>query len=117
MTLRVSIRLGLFAALLVLAAGCDDPAPIEVGFIGGLSGRVADLGIGALDGARLAIEEQNRRGGIGGHPIRLTTEDDKQDAEAARTAFETLAAHRVEAIIGPMTSVMAVTLAPLADEK
>ncbi len=117
MTLRVSIRLGLFAALLVLAAGCDDPSPVEVGFIGGLSGRVADLGIGALDGVRIAIEEQNRRGGIGGHPIRLTTEDDRQDPDAARAAFESLADRKVEAIIGPMTSVMAVTLAPLADAR
>jgi len=117
MTIKVSIRLGLFAALLGLAAGCDDPTPIEIGFVGGLSGRVADLGIGALDGVRLAVEEQNRRGGIGGHPIHLNTEDDKQDVEAARTAFETLAARRVEAIIGPMTSVMAVTLAPMADER
>jgi len=117
MTLKVSIRLGLFAALLGLAAGCDDPTPIEVGFVGGLSGRVADLGIGALDGARLAIEEQNRRGGIGGHPIHLNTEDDKQDVEAARSAFESLASRRVEAIIGPMTSAMAVAMAPLADER
>jgi len=117
MTLKVSIRLGLFAALMILAAGCGDPSPIEIGFLGGLSGRVADLGIGALDGVRLAVEEQNRRGGIGGHPIRLSAEDDRQDPDAARTAFEALAARRVEAIIGPMTSVMAVTVAPMADER
>ena len=117
MTLKVSRILGLFAAVLVLATGCDDPAPIEVGFIGGLSGRAADLGIGGLDGARLAIEEQNLHGGIAGHPIRLNSEDDRQDPEAARSAFGSLAARPVEAVIGPMTSAMAVTLAPLADER
>ena len=117
MTLRVSRILGLFATLLVLATGCDDPKPIEVGFIGGLSGRVADLGVAGLDGVRLAIEEQNRRGGIHDHPIELTAEDDKQDAETAKTAFDTLAQRPVEAIVGPMTSAIAVVLAPIADER
>ena len=116
MTPRGSRIMGLFAALLVLATGCDDPKPIEVGFIGGLSGRVADLGVGALDGVRLAIEQQNRKGGIHGHPIQLISEDDRQDPDTARAAFETLAAQPVEAVIGPMTSAMAVSLAPLADQ-
>jgi branched-chain amino acid transport system substrate-binding protein len=116
MTLRVSKTLGLFAVLLLGAAGCGDPTPIEVGFIGGLSGRVADLGVAALDGVRLAIEEQNRKGGIAGHPIQLTAEDDRQDMDAAKNALETLAARPVEAVIGPMTSAMAVTLAPVANE-
>jgi branched-chain amino acid transport system substrate-binding protein len=116
MTLRVSRTLGLFALLLVLATGCDDPKPLEVGFIGGLSGRVADLGVAALDGVRLAIEDQNRKGGIAGHPIQLTAEDDRQDAEAAKAAFDVLAARHVEAIIGPVTSAMAVSLTPTATE-
>lgn len=116
MTLKVSRTLGLFAALLVLATGCDDPKPVEVGFIGGLSGRVADLGVAGLDGVRLAIEEQNRKGGIAGHPIQLTAEDDRQDPETAKAGFDALATRQVEAVIGPMTSAIAVTLAPLAAE-
>jgi len=116
MALKVAGTLGLFAALLVTATGCDDPKPIEVGFIGGLSGRVSDLGVAALDGVRLAIEEQNRKGGISGHPIQLTVEDDKQDPEAAKAAFDALAARHVEAIIGPVTSAMAMSLVPTANE-
>lgn len=117
MTLKVSRILGLFTALLVLATGCDDPQPIEIGFIGGLSGRVADLGVAALDGARLAIEDQNRKGGVRGRLIQLTAEDDKQDVETAKAAFDTLANHPVEAILGPLTSAMAVALAPLANQR
>ncbi len=110
-------RLILFAALSLLLADCGDPTPIEIGFIGGLSGRVADLGVAALDGARLAIEEQNRKGGIGGRPIQLVIEDDKQDPDTARAAFESLASRKIDTIIGPMTSAMAVTLAPRAEER
>jgi branched-chain amino acid transport system substrate-binding protein len=116
MTLRAARLAGLFAALLLLLDGCGDPTPVELGFIGGLSGRVADLGVAALNGARLAIEDENAKGGIGGHPIALTAEDDRQDEETAKTAFQNLAARHVEAVIGPMTSAMGMALAPLANE-
>ena len=117
MTQRIPRLPGLFAALLLLLGGCGDPTPVEIGFIGGLSGRVADLGVAALNGARLAIEEQNAKGGIDGHPIQLLPEDDRQDEETAKSVFEGLAGRHVEAIIGPMTSSMGITLVPLANER
>jgi len=116
MTPKTLRLLGLCAGLLLLLADCSEPPPVEIGFIGGLSGRVADLGVAGLDGVRLAVEEQNRKGGIGGRPIHVIAEDDRQDEEAARTAFEGLAQRPVEAILGPMTSAMAVAVAPLAGE-
>src|ERR1700752_3486761 len=106
MTLKIPRVLALFASLLFLLDGCGDPTPLQVGFVGGLSGRVADLGVAALDGARLAIEEQNAKGGIDGHPIELTEEDDPQDQDSAQAVFEGLAERHVKAVIGPMTSVM-----------
>lgn len=116
MILKLPKSILLAAALVLLLADCGDDTPIEIGFVGGLSGRVADLGVAALDGARLAIEEQNRKGGIDGHPIQLIAEDDKQDPDNARAVFESLVARHIDTIIGPMTSAMAVTLAPLAEE-
>jgi branched-chain amino acid transport system substrate-binding protein len=117
MTQKMPRLLGLFAALLLLLDGCGDPTPVEIGFVGGLSGRVADLGVSALNGVRLAIEEQNAKGGIDGHPIQLLAEDDRQDAETAKSVFESLAARHVEAVIGPMTSSMGMVLVPLANER
>jgi branched-chain amino acid transport system substrate-binding protein len=108
--------LGILLSVLVLAS-CGERTPVLIGFIGGLSGHAADLGTSGLNGARLAIEAQNRNGGINGHPIQLVAEDDKQDADAARDAFQRLAGRQVAAIIGPMTSVVAMTIVPLADEK
>jgi branched-chain amino acid transport system substrate-binding protein len=102
-------------SVLALLSGCGDHEPIAIGYIGGLSGHAADLGLTALNGVRLAIEAQNERGGIDGHPILLLPEDDQQNDEAARAAFDRLAARHVAAIIGPVTSAMAVTLVPLAD--
>ena len=102
-------------SLLALLSACGDHEPIVIGYIGGLSGHAADLGLSALNGVRLAIEAQNERGGIDGHPILLLPEDDQQNDDMARAAFERLAAHHVAAIIGPVTSAMAVTLVPLAE--
>jgi len=85
---------------------------VRIGFLAGLSGRVADLGIGGRNGAILAVEMRNRQGGINGRPVELIAEDDQQDAELARHAASRLLASKVEVVIGPMTSTMALAIAP-----
>ena len=75
-------------------AGCSPPEPIRLGFIGGISGRVADLGIGGRNGVALAIEMRNKSGGVNGRPVELIVEDDKQDPEIAKRAVGRLIALR-----------------------
>ncbi|HCV14317.1 MAG TPA: ABC transporter substrate-binding protein [Candidatus Accumulibacter sp.] len=99
-------------ACLLGTLSCAPPEPVRVGFLGGLSGRVADLGIGGRNGAILAVEQRNRRGGINGRPIELIAEDDQQDAEIAKQAVARLLARPVEVIIGPMTSAVAMAVVP-----
>lgn len=94
----------------LLAAACAPREPVRLGFLGGLSGRVADLGEAGRDGTQLAVEEANAAGGIDGRPIELIIEDDGQNAEKALAAIDKLAAGKVVAIIGPMTSAMAVAV-------
>jgi len=100
----------------LLLAGCGPGEPLRIGFLGGLSGRVADLGIDGRNGALLAVEMRNAAGGVNGRPVELLAEDDEQDVAVARRAFDALAAKQVEAIVGPMTSSIAIVLAPLADQ-
>lgn len=112
---------GMCAALAVVAiafslASCSPPEPIRIGFLGGLSGRVTDLGMGGLNGVRLAVERRNKAGGINGRPIELIEEDDQQNVDAARQAAGRLIERRVAAIIGPMTSAVALATLPLADD-
>ncbi|MFO1346596.1 MAG: ABC transporter substrate-binding protein [Rhodocyclaceae bacterium] len=94
-------------SLTALLAACTPPEPIRLGFIGGLSGRVADLGESARNGFQLAIEQANAAGGINGRRIEMLVKDDAQDPAKARQAAEALAAAGVTAIIGPVTSAMA----------
>ena len=109
---------GLAAVLPLLFAlyACAPQEPIRIGFLGALSGRVTDLGISGLYGARLAVEQRNAADGIRGRAIELHIEDDRHDPESARKAFRRLAAKDVVAIVGPMTSVIAQTVLPLANE-
>ena len=62
------------AAVLFAVLACSPPAPVRIGFLAGLSGRVADLGIGGRNGAILAVEMRNRQGGINGRPVELIAE-------------------------------------------
>lgn len=104
---------GLWSLTLLLAlTACAPPEPIKLGFLGGLSGRVADLGEAGRSGAQLAVEEANAAGGMGGRKIELMVRDDAQNSGTAVAATEALVAAGVVAIIGPMTSSMAEAILP-----
>lgn len=101
----------------VLLVGCAEQEPYKIGFVAGLSGRVADLGIGGRNGVMLAIEERNRAGGINGRQILLEVRDDQQDPETAKKVVNELIDSGVNAIIGHMTSSMSVTTVPIVNQR
>ena len=108
--------LGALAAAALLP-GCGKPEPLRIGFLGSLSGRVADLGIGGRNGAQLAVDDLNAAGGIAGRQVELRVRDDEQNADVARRRLLELAAAGVRLVIGPMTSSVAIAVAPLAQER
>ncbi len=70
-----------------LLAACSDPQPVRIGFIGGTSGRAADLGIDSRNGVLLAVEQRNAAGGIGGRAVEgmsLASFLDENDTPAYR---------------------------------
>ena len=105
------IVLGIAALL-----GCQPPEPIRIGFVGGTSGRVADLGIAGRDAVLLAVELRNRAGGVAGRKVELLIRDDEQKPEIAQRGVRELIDRGVVAIVGPMTSAMAIAVVPIADE-
>lgn len=90
---------------------------LRVGFIAGLSGKFADLGTGGRNGAMLAVEQRNARGGIRGRQVELVYRDDRQDPVLARKAINELADEKLVAVIGPMTSSMATAIVPEANRR
>jgi branched-chain amino acid transport system substrate-binding protein len=93
-------------------AACGPAEPVRIGFLGGLSGRVSDLGDEGLRGATLAVERVNAQGGIKGRPVVLVAADDQQDPAVAPRALASLIEQKVVAVVGPMTSSMAVAVLP-----
>lgn len=96
--------------------GCDSKTPVKIGFIAGMSGRVADLGIAGLDAVQMRIEKANKAGGINGHRIQLIIKDDRHDPEVARQAAEELIRAGAAAIIGPMTSQMGMAVTQILNK-
>ncbi len=75
--------------------------PIKVGYVGSLTGVGADVGNANLGGAKLAVEDVNKAGGINGRPIELIIYDDQTDPATSVTRVEKLITQdEVEAVIG-----------------
>ena len=119
-TTRPVLSIILAATLSVAGvAGCSSAVetdPISIGYIGGITGGSSDLGLAGRNAVELAVEDLNAKGGIGGRRVSLEIVDDAQDAQTAKAALRSLKSRGVVAVVGPMTSSMAIELVPLADE-
>lgn len=104
------------SALGVALSACQPREPLRIGFVGGISGRWSDLGIGARNGALLAVEDLGAKGGLDGREIALLVYDDEQQPERAAQAVRDLAAQKVAFIVGPMTGLAADAMAPVLDK-
>ena len=100
------------ALALTLASGCQPADNVRIGFLGGLSGSLSDLGVGGRNGAQLAVDTLNAEGR---EHFELMVEDDRQDPATARAAIASFAAHGASFVVGPTTSAMAVAAVPVAD--
>lgn len=108
---------GVLVVLLLGLAGCSRaPEPVKVGFVGTLTGRISDLGVGVRNGVLLAVDAVNEAGGIAGRPLELIVRDDANDPETARRVLEELAAKGVVAVIGHTSSSMSVASLPALDD-
>jgi branched-chain amino acid transport system substrate-binding protein len=87
---------------------------IPVGMYGALTGGEAAFGQATLQGVKLAVEEINAGGGIGGRKIRLVVEDDQGKAEEAATVVTKLITRdNVIAVIGENSSNQSLAAAPI----
>jgi len=96
------------AAIGALAlSACQQPDPIKVEFVAGLSGRAADSGISERNGAQLAIDDANAAGGVGGRKVLFVVRDDEQKPELTARLVAEFADAGVDFTIGPMSGSIA----------
>ena len=108
-----ALAAGGYLALLPRPAG----GPLTIGLIASLSGRYAALSASGRDGALMAVEHVNARGGVAGRSVILSVHDDAFDAAKAAQAVDELAAQGAAALVGPFASAMAESVLQAASRK
>jgi len=93
-----------------LAVGCNSgttsttdqsKVTIKFGFLGALTGSVANYGIPGKKGMEMAIDELNAKGGILGHKVEGIYEDNRGDTtEIANIATKYITQDKVNAMVG-----------------
>lgn len=112
---RVLLGLSALSACLALAA-CDWGGPVRIGFCGPLTGRWSDLGVQGRNGATLAVEDLNARGGIAGRRVELVVADKGEAPDAAPAAVRELDRKGAAVLVGLMTSAAALAGLPEAEK-
>lgn len=107
----------LSALLLMMITGCGGDQTVKIGFIGPLTGDAANYGKLMTQAIKLAVEEKNALGGIGGRKIQFIAEDDEGKVEKANAAIEKLAkVDHIWGFVGAVFSGSSLAIAPKAQE-
>ena len=94
-----------------------EPAPaaegaFKIGLIGPLTGGAAIYGNAAKNGAQIAVDEINAKGGI---QLAYNPQDDAHDAEQSVNAYNTLVDWGMQALVGPVTTAPAIAVSAEAN--
>lgn len=118
MNKRTFTVLALIVVLTTLIAACKPAAPktLKVAILAPLSGDVATFGVSTRDGALLAIDEWNAKGGLLGRKIEAVVEDSQCEAEpAASAANKVINQDQVKFIIGEVCSKASIPVSEIVD--
>ncbi|MFZ5907366.1 MAG: branched-chain amino acid ABC transporter substrate-binding protein [Nitrospirota bacterium] len=99
-------KLLLFLILIILiSAGCEKKQDvIKIGIAGPMTGDQAKMGMDFKNGATLAVEEWNTRGGVLGKKIALIVSDDQHDPKQAVAVANKMINDGVIGVIGHFNS-------------
>ena len=113
-----TLCLAFLAAAAASRCGGEKPTAaqgIEIGFYGALTGPQATFALSGRNGAKLALDEINRAGGVLGKKLELLSEDDRNDpTEAASAVSKLITRNHVVALIGENASSRTLAAAPIA---
>lgn len=117
--------LGLLLAGVMLASsftGCSgktsssNEKTLLIGSTGPLTGDYATYGISVQQGAQIAVDEINEKGGVNGYTVKLEVEDDQADPQQAVQAYAKLMDNGMNLSLGSTTSGACVALVKEAKE-
>src|SRR5512136_2406730 len=106
------------SVLLLFAACAKEPENIKVAILAPLSGPVPTFGVMTRDGALLAIEEWNAKGGVLGKKITAVVEDSQCTPDpAVNAANKVIDQDKVKYIVGEVCSKASIPISEIANSK
>jgi branched-chain amino acid transport system substrate-binding protein len=126
-SVRSRLAIGSIAAVLALV-GCSTPGsdngtggksstgPIKIALVDAQSGQLSSLGAWELKGAKLAVGEWNKAGGISGRQIALDVFDDQGDPTVGTNLARKIASEGYLAMIGTAESAVTIAMAPILQQ-
>jgi branched-chain amino acid transport system substrate-binding protein len=113
-TLAITIFLGFFIGTASIAA----EKPISIGLLVPITGTQAVMGEDLLTGAKMAVEETNRAGGVLGRPLKLIVEDtETRPAPGMDAARKLIGVDKVRILTGGFSSGVSLPIAKYAQEQ
>jgi branched-chain amino acid transport system substrate-binding protein len=97
-------------------SGASSDGPILLGMITPLSGSSAAIGPYMKNGAQLAIDEINAKGGVDGRKLELRVEDGACDAKTATAAANKLVTQKISVSVGGYCSGATLPTLPIFDK-
>jgi branched-chain amino acid transport system substrate-binding protein len=92
--------------------------PVRIGLVDPFTGVYAAIAQGELVGAKYAVEEVNKKGGILGRPVELLVEDSANDVgTGVQKTRKLIERDQVSFIIGDVNSGIAIAIAQVTSEK
>lgn len=91
--------------------------PIKLGMGTALSGAIALFGQANKNAAELAVKQLNEQGGVLGRPVQITVRDAQaRPEEGAKIARDLITNEKVDALLGPVSSAVALAVSQVAKE-
>jgi branched-chain amino acid transport system substrate-binding protein len=116
--LFVVVSLLVMASMLLTACGSAGAKEIKIAILAPLSGAVPTFGVSTRDGALLAIDEWNAKGGVLGMKIVPVVADSQCEADpAVNAANKVIDQDKVGYIIGEVCSKASIPLSEVANKK
>ncbi|MEV0629620.1 ABC transporter substrate-binding protein [Nonomuraea wenchangensis] len=117
-------RFPIAAAALIALAACAPPGqsaesqatatgPIKIANVNAQSGQLSSLGQWEHKGVKLAIDEANKAGGVGGRQIQLDLFDSQGDPTVGTNVARKIAAEGYIAMLGTAESAVTLAMAPI----
>ncbi len=121
--MKTRIIISVLLIVVFVAAGCTpkattDTGPIKVAVLAPLSGQNPTFGASTRDGALLAIEEWNAKGGVLGRKLEAVVADSQCEADPGRNAAnKVIDQDKVHYIVGEVCSKSSIPISEIAEAK